>query len=141
MDFEKERSLRLRQHPRSLWQFAPDDRDPPVLSGQEPLGKLAAVGGHGVRPLRPELGVHDCCASGRRNDCAGPDLVTDITTRAFQVASGGPLGTRMRVRVVVYAWRLAVNLAVRYSPRWSGPEIAPFASVPAKMNVIELPGR
>jgi hypothetical protein len=27
------------------------------------------------------------------------------------------LGTRMRVRVVVYAWRLAVNLAVKYSPR------------------------
>src|SRR5262245_7333376 len=57
------------------------------------------------------------------------------------VASGGPVGTRMRVRVVVYACRLAVNLAVRYSPRWIGPEIVPLASVPAKMNVIELPGR
>ena len=69
-------------------------------------------------------------------------LLTSLPScKGFYVASGGPLGTRMRVRVVVYAWRLAVNRAVRYSPRWIGPEIVPFASVPAKMKVIELPGR
>ena len=43
----------------------------------------------------------------------------------------------MRVRVVVYVCRLAVNLAVRYSPRWMGPEIVPLANVPAKMNAIQ----
>src|SRR6188508_2728219 len=79
------------------------------------------------------------CHGVLRRDLANVGVVPLIRPPiCFQVASGGPFGTRMRVRVVVYAWRFAVNLAVRYSPRWIGPEIVPFASVPAKMNVIEL---
>src|SRR5205823_9977352 len=58
-----------------------DDRDPSVLSGQGPVGRLAAVDGRGVAPLRPQHGVHDRGASGRRSNRARLDLGTGITTR------------------------------------------------------------
>jgi hypothetical protein len=90
-----------------------DGRDPPLLSGQGPMGRLAAVGGRGVAPLRPEFGVHDRCASGGRSDRARLDLGIGITTRISQGRKSLAImpGSRKQFDVIAETSQFADHLA------------------------------